>query len=146
MKRLNTLTSLLSPCLFVLFLAAGCGDNSIDPPPDADKDGIPDREDAFPNDSSENKDSDGDGVGDNKDDFPNDSSETTDSDSDGVGDNGDNCVNDANPGQADVDANGQGDACDAIRTVYEFTNDTYEAGSDSVSYTGQTARQMNLNS
>ena len=142
MKYLNSLSSFLSPILIVLFLAACSGDNSIDPPPDADKDGIPDREDAFPNDNTETKDSDADGVGDNKDDFPNDSSETTDSDSDGVGDNADNCVNDSNTDQADVDVNGQGDACDAIRTVYEFTNDTYEAGSDSVSYTGQTARQM----
>ena len=39
---------------------------------DSDGDGVPDSEDAFPNDPTESKDSDGDGVGDNADAFPND--------------------------------------------------------------------------
>jgi hypothetical protein len=36
-----------------------------------------------------------------------------DADADGVGDGSDNCVNDANPDQADLDDDGQGDVCDA---------------------------------
>ena len=42
------------------------------PPPDSDGDGVPDDEDAFPNDPTEWADSDSDGVGDNSDAFPND--------------------------------------------------------------------------
>jgi hypothetical protein len=57
--------------------------------PDSDGDGVPDDEDAFPNDPSEWADSDGDGHGDNGDAFPSDPSEWADSDGDGVGDNAD---------------------------------------------------------
>jgi len=39
---------------------------------DSDKDGVPDKDDAFPNNPKESKDTDGDGVGDNQDDYPND--------------------------------------------------------------------------
>jgi hypothetical protein len=87
-------------------------------------------------------DTDGDGVADTSDAFPNDASESTDSDSDNVGDNADNCPDNANEAQADTDANGQGDACDAMPEIYSYTNSTYTADSDSVSYTGQTARHM----
>jgi len=59
------------------------------PTRDSDGDGVPDINDAFPNDPSETEDSDGDGVGDNADVFPNDASETSDSDGDGIGDNAD---------------------------------------------------------
>ncbi len=45
-------------------VAAGCG---VTPPVDTDGDGVPDKDDAFPNDPKESKDSDGDGVGDNAD-------------------------------------------------------------------------------
>ena len=41
-------------------------------PVDTDGDGVPDREDAFPNDPADTVDSDGDGEGDNSDPFPND--------------------------------------------------------------------------
>jgi hypothetical protein len=74
--------------------------------------------------------------------FPDDASETSDSDSDGVGDNADNCADLANENQADADANGQGDACDAMPEVYSYTNSVFTADSDSVSYTGQTARHL----
>ena len=57
--------------------------------PDADGDGTPDDEDAFPNDPNETVDTDGDGVGDNGDVFPNDPNESSDADGDGVGDNAD---------------------------------------------------------
>jgi len=103
--------------------------------PDADGDGIPDDEDAFPNNPSESADSDGDGVGDNSDNapntsnpgqedadgdgvgdvedaFPNDPTESADTDGDGVGDNADNAPNIPNPGQEDNDSDGVGDVAD----------------------------------
>ena len=86
-------------------------------------------------------DTDGDGVDDDSDAFPNDDSETVDADADGVGDNGDNCPSDANADQLDSDANGSGDACDAIPTTYTFSSSITE-GESSISYTGQTARQL----
>jgi len=57
--------------------------------PDTDGDGVPDVDDAFPNNSAETADRDGDGVGDNADAFPDDASEQLDSDNDGLGDNSD---------------------------------------------------------
>ena len=62
--------------------------------PDRDGDGVPDAQDAFPDDPSESADSDGDGVGNNADEFPNDSGETQDTDGDGIGDNADPFPND----------------------------------------------------
>lgn len=59
------------------------------PAGDGDADGVPDDEDAFPEDPNESRDSDGDGVGDNGDAFPNDPAESRDTDGDGVGDNSD---------------------------------------------------------
>ena len=43
---------------------------NVTPPADSDGDGVPDKDDAFPNDPNESKDSDGDGVGDNADKCP----------------------------------------------------------------------------
>lgn len=87
-------------------------------------------------------DTDGDGVEDSADAFPNDATESVDTDADTVGDNADNCVDVANGGQEDADANNLGDACDAMPVTYAFTSSVYAADSDSVSYTGQTARQL----
>jgi transglutaminase-like putative cysteine protease len=56
---------------------------------DSDKDGIPDENDAFPNDPNEWDDSDNDGYGDNSDAFPFDTNEWNDSDGDSIGDNSD---------------------------------------------------------
>ena len=64
-----------------------------------------------------------------------------DQDSDGYADNADNCVAVSNPDQADADADGSGDACDTLPDRYEFTD---AAGADTVSYTGQTKRQILL--
>lgn len=66
------------------------------PDTDSDNDGVPDNQDAFPNDPSETTDSDDDGVGDNADAFPNDPTETLDTDDDGTGDNADADPNDPN--------------------------------------------------
>ena len=148
---------------FLLIILVGCG-GGTSTPPDSDGDGVADTIDAFPNDPSETTDSDGDGVGnnadafdddpnettdsdgdgvgDNADAFDDDASESTDTDGDGVGDNGDNCPADENADQADADADGFGDVCDPMPTVYEFTNSVYSPDSNSVSYTGQSARQL----
>lgn len=56
-------------------------------------------------------DSDGDGVPNVEDAFPNDPAESRDSDGDGIGDNRDNCPRVANPQQTDRNADGVGDAC-----------------------------------
>ncbi|MGS0674438.1 collagenase [Shewanella sp. 0m-4] len=64
-------------------------DTGITPPVDSDGDGVPDSQDAFPNDPTETSDTDGDGVGDNADVFPTDPTEWADSDGDGIGDNAD---------------------------------------------------------
>ena len=64
-----------------------------------------------------------------------------DQDSDGYSDGADNCPAIANADQADADADGTGDACDTLPTTYAFTD---AAGADTVSYTGQTKRQILL--
>ncbi len=64
--------------LLLLFLLGSCGGGNSDSPsmlPDADNDGTPDINDAFPYDSTESVDSDNDGIGNNADD---------DDDNDGV--------------------------------------------------------------
>ena len=67
---------------------------------DDDGDGVPDTEDAFPLDASENKDTDGDGTGDNAD---------LDDDNDGVPDTTDNAPLTPNIDQLDTDSDGIGD-------------------------------------
>ena len=61
---------------------------------DADGDGHPDDEDAFPNDITEWVDSDADGYGDTSDTYPTDKTEWKDTDTDGYGDNGDDFPSD----------------------------------------------------
>jgi hypothetical protein len=88
---------------------------------DTDDDGLGDACDSCPNDPE--NDSDGDGVCGDVDSCPDDPTKgtpgqcgcgvpDTDSDGDGVADCIDNCVQAANPGQADDDHDGEGDACD----------------------------------
>ena len=79
---------------------------------DIDGDGFANDDDAFDWDATEHSDRDGDGIGDNGDRFPDDANESTDGDDDGTGDNADNCKTTANADQADLDADGEGDACD----------------------------------
>jgi len=67
------------------------------PPPDSDGDGVPDEEDAFPNDPNESVDTDGDGVGNNAD---------PDDDGDGIMDS----VEDAAPNAGDANADGTVDS------------------------------------
>ncbi len=147
-----------SKALAAFFLVAlvGCGSgNNV--PPDVDGDGIEDSLDAFPNDPNESTDGDDDGVGDNGDNCPAiANSDQVDTDSDGTGDacdddkdadsvlnDADNCPMVANTNQIDSDVNGSGDACDAMPTIYSFTNTYFSAEENSsVSYTGQTARQV----
>lgn len=74
------------------------------PPVDSDKDGVPDKDDAFPQDPKETKDTDKDGVGDNADAFPQDPDESKDGDNDGVGNNADKC--ESTPAGEAVDTDG----------------------------------------
>ncbi len=59
-----------------------------------------------------------------------------DTDNDGVIDSADNCPEQANPDQSDADENSTGDACESS---YAFSDTSDQ---DTVSYTGQTARQI----
>ena len=87
---------------------------------DTDGDGVPDSEDAFPNDPNEWDDTDGDGYGDNlADEFPEDASEWEDSDKDGTGNNAD--TDDDNDGIADPsDPYPTGQFLDAPPTHWAF--------------------------
>jgi hypothetical protein len=123
---------------------------------DSDNDGVGDNADLFPNDATETVDADSDGVGDNGDNCPAvENADQLDTDADGAGDicdddmDGDSVLNDddncpliANTDQADADVNGSGDACDAMPTTYTYDNAVFTGSDSSVSYTGQTARQV----
>jgi len=81
-----------------------CPENSNPDQTDIDADGLGNACD---------NDDDNDGVPNNEDAFPNDPNESADTDGDGVGDRGDNCPLLANPQQSNFDNDGQGDLCDA---------------------------------
>ncbi len=138
----------VKPALLVaVLLLAGC-DGAVETPPqstgdagvidtDRDGDGVPNDQDAFPDDPGESADLDGDGIGDNADPdvdgdgvanevdaFPRDPAESADLDGDGLGDNadpdvdGDGVANDIDafprdPAEsADLDGDGVGDNAD----------------------------------
>jgi len=73
-------------------------------PPDSDSDGVPDDEDAFPDDPSETSDNDSDGIGDNAD---------PDDDNDGLSD-GDEAGAGTDPLNPDSDGDGVNDGVDAF--------------------------------
>ena len=79
---------------------------------DSDGDGVPDGQDAFPNDPNESSDSDGDGVGDNSDSTPMDGTQCGDSDDDSCDDCSGGSVDPANDG-TDSNSDGLCDACNA---------------------------------
>lgn len=97
---------------------ADLGSGNVEVPPtttaqvasDIDGDGVPDSEDAFPEDETESVDFDGDGFGDNQDDaFPEDADNWTDADEDGFGDQTDDAFPDDPTEWVDADEDGFGD-------------------------------------
>lgn len=94
---------------------------------DSDLDGVPDTQDAFPQDPSEVADTDQDGTGDNRDAFPEDPSEDTDTDNDGTGDNSDAFPEDPEE-NTDTDGDGIGDNGDAFPEDPEESSDSDEDG------------------
>ena len=95
---------------------------------DSDDDGIPDLEDAFPNDGSETKDNDSDGVGDNADLFDDDPDESSDNDGDGVGDNSD--LDDDNDGVADTADELPLDSAETLDTDADGTGNNADTDDD----------------
>lgn len=79
-----------------------------EPSIDTDGDGVPDDEDAFPNDPNESQDSDGDGIGDNADTAPDD---PTNGDDDGEGNESDNSAGGGGTCAAPPSCQGDGIAC-----------------------------------
>lgn len=78
---------------------------------DTDGDGVPDTEDAFPNDPNESEDSDGDGIGDNSDSAPDD---PTNGEDDGQGDETDNTATGGGDCKAPPSCNGDGIQCNQL--------------------------------
>lgn len=87
------------------------------PPPeiDTDGDGIPDDEDAFPNDPNESADTDGDGIGDNADFSPNDPTDGSDEPGEEDGDDeGDNTASGGGDCKAPPSCKGDGIQCNQL--------------------------------
>ncbi|CAA0124092.1 Alpha-agarase [BD1-7 clade bacterium] len=118
---------LILSIIFLTLTITGCSGGGKSNEKDSDGDGIPDKIDVFPNDSSESKDTDRDGVGDNQDAFPNDKKEQFDSDLDGIGNNSDQFPNDKNE-SIDSDADGVGDNSDAFPNNKDEQKDSDQDG------------------
>lgn len=85
-NRLLGESSILSDSLIQLvrdWVSEGALENEVSPPPDTDGDGVPDADDAFPQDATETVDTDSDGTGNNAD---------SDDDNDGISDGAENSV------------------------------------------------------
>lgn len=85
------------------------------PKPDSDGDGVPDDEDAFPNDPNESVDSDGDGIGDNADIAPDDADNGKDS---GEGDEKDNQAGGGGDCRAPPTCSGDGIQCNQLYQLW----------------------------
>ncbi|MGE8288533.1 MAG: hypothetical protein ACN6RG_11260, partial [Stenotrophomonas sp.] len=86
-----------------------------EPKKDTDGDGVPDEEDAFPNDPNESKDSDGDGIGDNADIAPDDPTNGEDS---GEGDEKDNKASGGGDCKAPPSCSGDGIQCNQLYQLW----------------------------
>lgn len=90
-----------------------CTDSDAPPPiSDSDGDGVPDNEDAFPNDPNESADTDGDGIGDNGDHSPGDETDGAD---DGEGDESDNQASGGGDCKTPPTCKGDGIACASLK-------------------------------
>lgn len=82
---------------------------------DTDGDGVPDDEDAFPNDPNESQDTDGDGIGDNADYSPNDPTDGSDTPGEEDGDDeGDNTASGGGDCKAPPSCKGDGIQCNQL--------------------------------
>ena len=82
---------------------------------DTDGDGVPDEDDAFPNDPNESSDSDGDGIGDNADFSPNDPTDGSDTPGEEDGDDeGDNTASGGGDCKAPPSCKGDGIQCNQL--------------------------------
>lgn len=86
-----------------------------EPSIDTDRDGVPDDEDAFPNDPNESQDTDGDGIGDNADFSPNDPTDGSDTPGEEDGDDeGDNTASGGGDCKAPPTCKGDGIQCNQL--------------------------------
>lgn len=87
-----------------------------EPIADRDGDGVPDDEDAFPDDPTESQDTDGDGIGDNSDTAPDD---PTNGEDDGEGNESDNTADGGGSCEAPPSCKGDGIACNTNFQVWK---------------------------
>ncbi|WP_448673334.1 virulence factor TspB C-terminal domain-related protein [Pseudoxanthomonas mexicana] len=102
----------------VIWVPSGSVCTSQDAPEpsiDTDGDGVPDEDDAFPNDPNESADTDGDGIGDNADFSPNDPTDGSDEPGDEDGDDeGDNTASGGGDCKAPPSCKGDGIQCNQL--------------------------------